>query len=245
MIQAWVLMENTADREDVLIEHGWSLYLETTNHKILFDMGQSTAFEINAQKLGIDLRQVDIAILSHGHYDHGGGLKRFLEINDKALVYMQKCVFEPHAHGRHKDIGLDASLQGNPRFHYVGDEEAIDEELHLYTANTWPCIQPINAQDLLYRKGDTWLREDFHHELYLMIQEEGRSILCSGCSHKGVINLMHWFHPDVLIGGFHLKQLDMDTKEGQEECAAVAAALKAYPTQYSHVIAPGHSPMHI
>ena len=72
-----VLAENTACDNLFDCEHGLSLYIDTGKNKILFDMGQSNLFEKNAEKLGIDLSEVDIAILSHGHYDHGGGLKRF------------------------------------------------------------------------------------------------------------------------------------------------------------------------
>ena len=71
------LIENTACRDDVRPEHGLSLYIETGRHKILFDAGQTDRFAENARALGVDLSQVDIAILSHGHYDHGGGLMRF------------------------------------------------------------------------------------------------------------------------------------------------------------------------
>ncbi|MCI8845747.1 MAG: MBL fold metallo-hydrolase [Lachnospiraceae bacterium] len=67
------LLENKTNREDMLTEHGLSLYIETEKHKILFDMGQSDLFAKNAAALGINLSSVDIAVLSHGHYDHGGG----------------------------------------------------------------------------------------------------------------------------------------------------------------------------
>ena len=76
-----VLLENTSLSEALKAEHGLSLYIETGKHKILFDMGQTDAFADNAEKMGIDLSQVDFAILSHGHYDHGGGLKYFMEIH--------------------------------------------------------------------------------------------------------------------------------------------------------------------
>ena len=74
------LLENTTKHANIGCEHGLSLYIDTGSHKILFDMGQSDLFYENAKKLGVDLSLVDIAIISHGHNDHGGGLKTFLEI---------------------------------------------------------------------------------------------------------------------------------------------------------------------
>lgn len=66
------LLENTAARAGIAAEHGLSLYIETATRRILFDMGQADLFARNAETLGIDLSRVDLAILSHGHYDHGG-----------------------------------------------------------------------------------------------------------------------------------------------------------------------------
>ena len=71
------LIENTTSREDLVCEHGLSLYVQTGNQKILFDTGQSGAFADNAQKLGIDLRRVGFVVLSHGHYDHGAACGGF------------------------------------------------------------------------------------------------------------------------------------------------------------------------
>lgn len=93
---------------------GRRLYLETNGQKILFDTGAGGLFAENAKKLGIDLAQVDLAVLSHGHYDHGGGLGEFLRINAKAKVYVQEHAFEPHYAQRPggviAEIGLNRSL---------------------------------------------------------------------------------------------------------------------------------------
>lgn len=82
-----VLTENTSHC-GLPAEHGISFYIETGAHKLLFDTGQSALFAANAAALGVDLRAVDTAVLSHGHYDHGGGLKTFLALNDHAPVYL-------------------------------------------------------------------------------------------------------------------------------------------------------------
>ena len=90
-----VLLENTPSSDSVTAEHGLRLFIETENAKILFDMGQTDAFANNARVLGIDLSSADLAVLSHGHYDHGGGLTKFLELNRTAPVYLSPHAFEP------------------------------------------------------------------------------------------------------------------------------------------------------
>lgn len=85
------LVENICGNDLCGCEHGLSLYVETEHHKLLLDTGASDLFFENAKKLDIDLCQVDTVILSHGHYDHGGGILKFVEINPHATIYMQKC----------------------------------------------------------------------------------------------------------------------------------------------------------
>ena len=80
-----VLSENTSAC-GLPSEHGLSLYVETNGRKLLFDTGQGDLFARNAEVLGVDLSAVGLAVISHGHYDHGGGLKTFLSLNDSAPV---------------------------------------------------------------------------------------------------------------------------------------------------------------
>ena len=220
------LVENTACREDLAAEHGLSLYIETGDHKLLFDAGQSDAFAHNAEKLGIDLSRVDTAVLSHGHYDHGGGLRKFLEINKTAPVRMNPHAFEPHYNASDKYIGLDPTLEGNDRIRYAEDGQSIGEGLTLYTGI--PCDRPIQPFGLTVRQKNILIPEDFRHEQYLLVEEKGKRILISGCSHRGILNIMARFRPDVLIGGFHFMKMD---PEG-EELEAAAAQLQRYPCVY-------------
>lgn len=202
------LMENTTCRDDLVCEHGLSLYIETGSHRILFDAGQTDAFLHNAQRMGIDLAQVDLCILSHGHYDHGGGLQRFLEINDHAPVYLSRYAFGAHYNAANKYIGLSPALQGHPRLILTGDEHLIDAHLSLHSCRMHPQPFPFSPFGLNREEDGVRLPEDFRHEQYLLIREGDRRILVSGCSHRGVLNIRSWFDPDVLIGGFHLMKLD-------------------------------------
>ena len=88
------LVENTALSKNFGSEHGLSLYIEANSHKILFDVGASELFLENAKKLNVDISEVDYLIISHGHYDHGGGLRAFLRENTKAEVFLHRLAFE-------------------------------------------------------------------------------------------------------------------------------------------------------
>lgn len=81
------LVENTSVSEDFGSEHGLSLYIETKKQKILFDVGASELFLQNAKKLGVNIADVDFLVISHGHYDHGGGLKTFLKRTQKPKYF--------------------------------------------------------------------------------------------------------------------------------------------------------------
>ena len=226
-----VLVENTSLRPELACEHGLSLYLETKEHKILFDAGQSSAFADNAEKLGIDLSDVDFAVLSHGHYDHGGGLAYFLERNDHAPVYLNRAAFGDHRDGTGRNIGIDPALRESGRIRFADEMLEIAPGVELHACNNRPVLQEIDSAGLLCRQGDSLLPEKFRHEQYLLLQEEGKRILISGCSHKGVVNIASWFRADVLVGGFHFMNVPVEG-DGARRLDAAAEALLALPTCY-------------
>ena len=107
------LIENIQGSQDVLFEHGLSFYIETLKHKLLADCGQTDAFLKNAQSMEIDLKKVDTVILSHGHYDHSGGILPFTEVNSQADIYMQKKAVLPYYHKTEEEeryIGIDPEI---------------------------------------------------------------------------------------------------------------------------------------
>ncbi len=243
------LMENTTADPTLQCEHGLSLYIETGEHRILFDMGQTAAFADNAQKLGVDLAAVDLAVLSHGHYDHGGGIARFLEINKTAPLYVSGYAFEPHYNGSAKYIGLDPALLEDStvrrRFRFVGAEEKTLEKgiiscdgsaaaqerpwvlapgVELYSCQDQTVYHAIDSAGLSVRQDGQLIPEDFRHEQYLLIHEGGKRVLLSGCSHRGILNILRWFQPDILVGGFHFSKWDLNG-EGRVRLDQAAALL--------------------
>ncbi len=198
------LVENQS-KGDLKAVHGLSLYIETQNHKILFDLGPDNTLFDNAKTRGIDLTAVDTVIISHGHSDHGGALKQFLAINPAAKIYLQKSAFDTHSAKLlffHVNIGLDTSLKDNSQIILVEGDHIIDEELSLFTVNKLDkCYSPAN--DNLYAKKE---KDVFSHEQHLLIKENSTALLL-GCGHAGIVNIMEkakQFSPQICVGGYHL-----------------------------------------
>lgn len=223
-----VLSENTSISEKLGCEHGLSLYLQAGGRKILFDTGASPLFAENAAKLGIDLSSVELTVLSHGHYDHGGGLGEFLTRNTQANVYLHQKAFEAHLarrpNGAEVFIGLDKTLLPNDRFIMTGDHFVIEEGLELFAGVSAKKLRPTGNRTLLMKQpGQTPVPDDFAHEQNLMIQENGKLLLVAGCAHCGIINILERFYalqgryPDLVVGGFHLS----NPSSGQSESPAV------------------------
>ncbi len=198
------LVENTAN-SGLKARHGLSLYIETKSHRILFDLGPDETLFENAEKMNIDIASVDTVIISHGHYDHGGALGRFLKRNSSATVYVQRKAFEPHYSKTlffKTSIGIDPKWKAHGQVVILDGDYKIDEELSLFTVDkTEKFYSPAN--DALYDKNG---RDTFSHEQNLIITEN-HTVVIMGCGHAGVVNIMEKTEnskPYFCIGGFHL-----------------------------------------
>ncbi len=231
-----VLVENTSTSDDFMAEPGLSLYIETKGHKLLFDAGISDHFIGNAEKMGIDLAAVDTVVLSHGHYDHGGGLKAFFNINSKAPVYITPKAFDKHfvnlPSGDKVYIGLDPKLISEERFIVVGDGLKIDDELELFSNVQGKKFWPSGNQDLLMMAENEMVNDDFVHEQNLVIKEDGKSLLLAGCAHNGIVNIVEHYQglyqgfPDCVLGGFHLYNPSRNLSESAAVLFEIAEYLK-------------------
>ncbi|WP_147534539.1 MBL fold metallo-hydrolase [Bacillus marasmi] len=217
------LIENTSISDDFKSEHGLSLYIETSKHKLLFDLGASPLFIENAAKLGIDLTEVDTVIISHGHSDHGGGLKAFLEINHKANIYVNHKAFGAHfslrEHGKKVYIGLEKELMSNPSIIFTSDSFCIDDELELFSNIKRNKVTSISNRNLLRKSGIFFGYDHFEHEQNLLIKENNKITIVTGCAHNGIVSIIDHVietekkHPSYVVGGFHLYNLPVSLVE--------------------------------
>jgi len=224
-----MLVENTSAKSTIGAQHGLSLLIEIGDKTILFDMGSDDLFAKNAAVLGIDLARVDLAVLSHGHWDHGGGIKTFFSLNDHAPLYVRRGAFGPYyslrGDGVYHPAGLDHALADDGRIVVVDDELSLGEGITLFGGIKDVHGLPRGNRTLFERVGDAYAVDGFSHEQYLALEEGETLVLITGCSHRGIANILEAVHtkwkrwPDTVIGGFHLMDY---TEDDEAELAAIA-----------------------
>jgi 7,8-dihydropterin-6-yl-methyl-4-(beta-D-ribofuranosyl)aminobenzene 5'-phosphate synthase len=230
------LIENTAV-EGFLCEHGLSVYVETAKHRLIVDTGQSDAFLENAAALGIDLTQVDTLVLSHGHYDHAGGIMGFGKRNPHAKIWMQREASGDQYHGE-RYIGIDKDILKLPQVRLLDGDLQLDEELSLFTGITGRRHFPKDNLNLTRIVNGQAVLDDFCHEQCLVIAENGEYTLISGCAHNGILNILDKFRalygcdPVRVISVFHMRKKTPYDEDDLRQIKAVAHELLAYDTQF-------------
>ena len=223
-------------------EHGLSILLQTERHKILLDTGASDVFIRNAELLGVDLSDVDYVFISHGHSDHAGGLRYFLEQNRQAKVIVSPDAMSGKFYSKRGNLhsittvwpksiknrlitvekggacDVDNIVGGHPC-------EIVDG---LYIIAHIPQIHqmPKGNQHLFVEDTNgEYVNDDFRHELALYTD----GFLFTGCAHSGLENILAAcpYPVNTVVGGFHL----LDGQESEEELQALATGLKEkYPS---------------
>ncbi len=214
-MQITILTENTAGGA-FLAEHGLSYLIEFNGKKILLDTGHSNVFLKNAKQLAIDLeKEVDVIVLSHGHWDHGNGLKY---LSDKLLITHPLSFIKRYRKGENKNIGLDLS------------KEVLEKQFDLKTSD-----KPFYITDKIIFLGSIPRDNDFEAKT-TPFENENRTpdfipddsalafvrgdefIVVTGCSHAGICNIIEYAKKVTglskvagVIGGFHLKYHNKQT----------------------------------
>lgn len=237
-----VLMDDTVSTSQYVCEHGLSFFVETQSNRVLFDAGASALLLENATRMGISLAEADFAILSHGHIDHGGGMKAFLTHNLTAKVYLQANALEEHrtcrANGALEYIGLPTELLNEPRLVPFTGDLRLNENLLLFSTVTGQeFLSNSNKTHLVYRSGRN-MSDVFDHEQSLLVWEGPKLVLIAGCSHRGIVNIMNRAMElsgrpmDAVVGGFHLSNPRDGGCEPMETIQGIANYLRRFPTRY-------------
>ncbi len=208
------------DDRELTAEWGLSLCVELNGRHILVDMGASDAFARNAEHLSIDIASVDVAILSHHHYDHGGGLRRFLELNDHAPIYLGAA---PDGDPTvkllgfiRKYVGLDRALlsQHAHRFRVVHERTEVLPGVFVLPHIGGHHARPAGNRHLYLKRGDGLVPDDFRHEIVVAIRERDALVVLTACSHNGLLNMVETASAEfpgvpvkAVVGGFHLAKI--------------------------------------
>lgn len=232
------LTENTCGFSGCIAEHGLSLYIEAGGRRLLMDTGQTDALLHNAGLLGIDLRSVGTVILSHGHYDHSGGILPLLRIAPHVRIYMQQSAAEPHYHGE-RYIGIAPQIASLPNVCMLQGDLDLGGGMYLFSGIRGRRCRPEGNRQLSRISGGRRLPDDFAHEQCLVIEDGGRHWLFSGCAHNGILNILDRYRelfgraPDCVVSGFHMmKSAGEYTDAERETVIQTANVLAATDTVY-------------
>ena len=218
------LLDNKTENSKCMAEWGLSVLIETAGKKILLDTGLTDLYKANAEALGADLTDDDALVISHGHFDHTGGVPSFVKINKKAPVYLHRdALYESYGETDGKVEAEACSIRWDeeemetvwPRIQLTGGMVKLYDNVTLI--GDIPDLEGYPATEQFWRRlekedGSFELIPDtMSHEQVIVVEEEAGLYIFSGCSHRGVVptlrhvqSLMPGKRIAGLIAGMHL-----------------------------------------
>jgi len=214
------LVENAVAQsgQALLAEHGLSFYIEAGDRKILFDTGQNLAISNNARVLGIDLNQIDTVVLSHGHYDHSGGLQSILASNKNFTLHGHPDVFSPKVkktNGNYKYIGIPVEKNNfvNSGISLQLNRDPVEIAPGLMTSGEIALENDFEVGEPMFflKQEDQVIHDTLADDQALILDTAKGVVVLLGCSHRGVINTLKHVAQlkgnskiHAILGGLHL-----------------------------------------
>lgn len=235
MIRFATLMNDITEEKQFKTEHGLSFWIEFKKQILLFDMGQSLNFYENMKKLDLDLNQVNRVFLSHGHYDHTGGMLLLDQLNPACKIHVGKhfwdLKYKKESDGyTYKGIPVAAEAIDFGKHVFEEQEEAvkkIDEDIYCITGFLDEVDEPASSR--FYKKrGGSMQKDSFEDEIALCLNTQKGMVVFVGCSHPGIIRILkkvkaHFSEPIyAVVGGFHL------LNESDEKIQEIAAYFQTH-----------------
>ena len=222
-----VIMDNHGSEQKALTaEHGLSFLLDTGKSKILFDFGAGKAAYDNAQKLNIDLSEVDYAVGSHGHYDHAGGYPYFVNGGLTCPVitgdgyFKEKYAFDG-TKATYLGCGFDENWMREQNLVHRTCTDMLQLEEGCYLVGQFKRsyeFEKIQKRFVLRKDGE-WIPDHFDDEICLVLDRPDGLVVIVGCSHPGILNILtsvqERFQRPVcaVFGGTHLVEANSERIE--------------------------------
>ena len=222
-ITVTTLVENSVAQggKSLLAEHGLSFYIEAGDRRILFDTGQNLAITNNARVLGIDLNRIEAVVLSHGHYDHSGGLQSVLQTNNKFILYGHPDIFSKKVkktngtNRNYKYIGIpiDQSDIENSGVSLKLSRDPVEVAPGVMTSGEIALANDFEdvESDFLLKNGNEITRDTLADDQCLILETAKGLVVLLGCSHRGVVNTLNHVARikctgkiHAILGGLHL-----------------------------------------
>lgn len=216
-----VLIENVVFKKNFVAEHGLSLLVKKGDSEVLIDTGQSENFIKNCNLMGINIKNIKKVVLTHGHYDHIGGLKSLIDNNNQVKIYAHKEILNKkyalRSTGNLEEIGFDSDIykSHNENFVLIDKDLEIEPGIFIITGIDSKYDNEFTMKNFYVKNNNKESKDKFQDEIFIVVKEENEINIITGCSHSGILNIVYTAQQRFknhkiksLIGGFHLKGME-------------------------------------